>query len=230
MKKTSTHQPPSVADIHSVLPQTQCTRCGYPNCLAYAQAIVNEHVPINQCPPGGKQGIEKLAALTFQPVIEMNPENGHEGPRTVAYIDEDWCIGCTLCIKACPTEAIMGVNKRMHTVIEDRCTGCELCIPACPVDCIILEPVHSPNADGQLPTAWDAWTIELATTALQRYEAKLQRQEQIKTQQAQNQIKALTEKTKDLAAHSLITDTAVLDHKKRFIEMALLKAKQKLEN
>lgn len=229
MKKSSIHQPPSVADIHSVLPQTQCTRCGYPSCLAYAQAIVHEHAPINQCPPGGQQGIQKLAELTQQDAVELNPENGHEGPRTVAFIDEDWCIGCTLCIKACPTEAIMGANKYMHTVIEDRCTGCELCIPACPVDCIILEPVHIPDANGNLPTAWNAWSLDLASLALQRYEAKLDRIKQQQNEQEQQNLTALTEKSKDLAAHSQITNPQVLDHKKKLIEMALLKAQQRLQ-
>lgn len=229
MQKTIIHQPPSVADIHSVLPQTQCTRCGYPSCLAYAQAIVQEHAPINQCPPGGKQGIQKLAELTHQEVVDLNPENGHEGPRTVAFIDEDWCIGCTLCIKACPTEAIMGANKYMHTVIEDRCTGCELCIPACPVDCIILEPVHTPDANGNLPTAWNAWNLDLASLALQRYEAKLNRVSLQQNQQEQQKLTTLTEKSKDLAAHSKITNPEVLDHKKKLIEMALLKAQQRLQ-
>jgi electron transport complex protein RnfB len=229
LKKTSIHQPPSVADIHSILPQTQCTRCGYPSCLAYAQAIVQEHAPINQCPPGGQQGIQKLAELTQQNVLELNPENGHEGPRTVAYIDEDWCIGCTLCIKACPTEAIMGANKFMHTVIEDRCTGCELCIPACPVDCIILEPVHIPDANGNLPTAWNAWNLDLASLALHRYEAKLDRIKQHQNEKEQQNLTTLTEKSKDLAAHSQITNPQVLDHKKKLIEMALLKAQQRLQ-
>lgn len=218
-----------MADIHSVLPQTQCTRCGYPSCLAYAQAIVQEHAPINQCPPGGQQGIQKLAELTHQEVVDLNPENGHEGPRTVAYIDEDWCIGCTLCIKACPTEAIMGANKYMHTVIEDRCTGCELCIAACPVDCIILEPVHTPDENGNLPTAWNAWSFDLASLALHRYEAKLNRMAQQQSEQEQQKLTTLTEKSNNLTAHSKITNPEVLDHKKKLIEMALLKAQQRLQ-
>jgi electron transport complex protein RnfB len=102
-------------DILALLPQTQCTRCGYPDCAAYAQAIAQGAAGINQCPPGGTQGIEALAVLTGQPVIPLNPIHGTEGPRSVAFIDEDWCIGCTLCIKACPTDAIMGSNKLMHT-------------------------------------------------------------------------------------------------------------------
>ena len=156
--------------ILAALPQTQCTRCGYPDCARYASAIALDQVPINQCPPGGAQGIARLSAITGQPVAPLNPDNGHESARAVAYIDEDWCIGCTLCIKACPTDAIVGSNKRMHTVIEPYCTGCELCIPVCPVDCIVLE-----NASGEA-TGWDAWSDALAAQARARYEARVRRE------------------------------------------------------
>ncbi len=151
------------ARIDAALPQTQCTRCGYPDCAAYAQAIAIEGAPINQCPPGGAEGVARLAALTGQPVLPLSAAHGLETPRTVAFIDEDWCIGCTLCIKACPTDAIVGANKRMHTVIEPHCTGCELCIPVCPVDCISLE-----TATGHA-TGWAAWSPALADHARERY-------------------------------------------------------------
>ena len=118
---------------------------------------------INQCPPGGTEGVRRLAAITGLPVLPLNPANGSEGPRAVAVIDENWCIGCTLCLKACPTDAIMGSNKMMHTVIEPWCTGCELCIPVCPVDCISLE-----NVTGER-TGWDAWSQQEADTARSRY-------------------------------------------------------------
>ena len=147
-----------VERIDSALPQTQCTRCGYPDCRSYAQAVASGEAKINQCPPGGDEGIRRLAALTGQPVLRLNPNNGIDGPLTVAVIDENWCIGCTLCIKACPTDAIIGTHKRMHTVIEPWCTGCELCIPVCPVDCISLDIVSGDK------TAWDAWTPEQAQT------------------------------------------------------------------
>jgi electron transport complex protein RnfB len=131
----------SLADrINDALPQTQCTRCGYPDCKAYAQAIANDNAAINQCPPGGLEGIALLAQLTGRSAIALNPDHGVAGPMTVAVIDEAWCIGCTLCIKACPTDAILGSNKVMHTVIESVCTGCDLCLPVCPVDCIPLNP------------------------------------------------------------------------------------------
>ncbi|MES2425218.1 MAG: electron transport complex subunit RsxB [Pseudomonadota bacterium] len=151
------------ARLNAALPQTQCTRCGYPDCAAYAQAIADNAAPINQCPPGGAEGVARLAALTGQPVLPLNPANGSEGPRQLAIIDEDWCIGCTLCLDACPTDAILGGNKRMHTVIEVYCTGCELCIPVCPVDCIALE-----NASGSA-TGWQAWSASQADQALARY-------------------------------------------------------------
>ena len=139
-------------------------RCGYPDCAAYAHAIAHGEALINQCPPGGMEGIKRLAAITGLPVLALNPTNGSEGPRFVAVIDENWCIGCTLCIKACPPDAILGSNKLMHTVIEPYCTGCERCIPVCPVDCISLE-----NVSGTL-TGWQAWSKPEADLALKRYE------------------------------------------------------------
>lgn len=151
------------ARIDAALPQTQCTRCGYPDCAAYAQAIADGAAAINQCPPGGAEGIARLSAITGQPALPLSAEHGVQAPRTLALIDEAWCIGCTLCIKACPTDAIFGANKRMHTVIAPHCTGCELCIPVCPVDCISLIPV---SGDA---TGWSAWSEEQARHALQRY-------------------------------------------------------------
>ena len=152
--------------ILAVLPQTQCTRCGYPDCEAYAEAIERQEAGINQCPPGGEEGIQRLSALTGLPTLPLNPSNGSEGPRHIAWIDEQWCIGCTLCITACPTDAILGASKQMHTVIEDACTGCELCLPVCPVDCIHLENVTLDKS------GWNAWTQALADQAKNRYELK----------------------------------------------------------
>ena len=149
--------------IHAALPQTQCTRCGYPDCMAYAEAIAQGEVAINQCPPGGTEDVARLAAITDQPALSLNPANGLEAPRSVAVIDEVWCIGCTLCLPACPTDAILGSNKMMHTVMEPHCTGCELCIAVCPVDCISLE-----NVTGER-TGWAAWSEVQAEEALNRY-------------------------------------------------------------
>ncbi|OAD85745.1 ferredoxin [Comamonas thiooxydans] len=157
------------ANIDAALPQTQCTRCGYPDCASYAEAIASGEAAINQCPPGGQEGVRRLATITGRPELSLNAENGLEAPRTLAVIDEAWCIGCTLCIKACPTDAILGANKRMHTVIAEHCTGCELCIPVCPVDCIELV-----NASGEA-TGWSAWSAAQAEHARNRYGVHRQR-------------------------------------------------------
>ena len=157
--------------VLDALPQTQCTRCGYPDCAAYAQAVAHHSVPINQCPPGGEEGVRRLSLITGRPFIPLNTEHGVEGPRFLAWIDEEVCIGCTLCIDACPTDAILGTNKKMHTVIEKYCSGCELCIPVCPVDCILLE-----NKTPTL-TGWNAWSESLADLARERYESRKTRLE-----------------------------------------------------
>jgi electron transport complex protein RnfB len=209
----------TAARILDALPQTQCTRCGYPDCAGYAQAIAAGQAPINQCPPGGAQGIARLAELTGQPVIPLNPDFGTETPRTVAVIDENWCIGCTLCIKACPTDAILGSNKLMHTVIERYCTGCELCLPVCPVDCISLE-----NVTGAA-TGWNAWSPVLAATARQRYAFYSIRRQRDKTENNQRLEDKGRVKLADLAAHSLHTDPAVLDKKRAVIEAALARSR-----
>lgn len=129
---------PVVDQIDAILPQTQCGQCTYPGCRPYAQAIANGEADINQCPPGGEETIRALADLLGRDPKPLNPELGVEKPPAVAVIDEDICIGCTLCIQACPVDAIVGAPKLMHTVIESECTGCELCLPPCPVDCIDL--------------------------------------------------------------------------------------------
>jgi len=136
--------------IDALLPQTQCTRCGYPACRAYADAVAAGDADINQCPPGGAAGIELLAALLGRAPKPLNPANGVEKAPEVALIDEEVCIGCTKCIQACPVDAIVGASKFMHTVLVDECTGCDLCIPPCPVDCITMVPApddrRSPSA------------------------------------------------------------------------------------
>ena len=210
-----------VARILDALPQTQCTRCGYPDCAAYAHAIVAGSAAINQCPPGGEQGITRLADITGFTALPLNPEFGLEAPRTVAFIDENWCIGCTLCIDACPTDAIMGSNKRMHTVIEPYCTGCELCLPVCPVDCILLENVSD------TATGWKAWSQDLADTARSRYEFASARRIRNKGENDKRLEEKALLKLADLPAHSQHTDPAVLEKKRAVIEAALARARAK---
>ena len=166
MKKTVPHPaPPSLADqIEDLLPQTQCTKCGYSGCRPYADAIAAGSADINQCPPGGAQGIAMLATLLGKKVIPLNPVNGFERPRSVAYIDESLCIGCTLCIQACPVDAITGAAKQMHTVVTSLCTGCDLCVAPCPVDCIVMYPVSGEA------TGWDAWSQNEADDARARHD------------------------------------------------------------
>ena len=137
---------PIVDQINAILPQTQCGQCDYPGCKPYATAIASGEAQINQCPPGGDEGIKQLAELLDLEVLELNPDNGDEKTidMVVEVVEED-CIGCTKCIQVCPVDAIIGAAKQMHTVILDACTGCDLCIPACPVDCIISIPAPIPN-------------------------------------------------------------------------------------
>jgi Na+-translocating ferredoxin:NAD+ oxidoreductase subunit B len=159
--------------IDRVLPQTQCTKCGYPACRPYARAIAAGEAGINRCPPGGDAGIRALAALTGRPYAPLDLACGVEGPRRVALIDESRCIGCTLCIAACPVDAIAGARGLMHTVIAELCTGCDLCLPPCPVDCIDVVPAADP-----------AWDRPRADTARDRYLRRIARLDRDKAARA----------------------------------------------
>ncbi len=153
---------PMVDVIDALLPQTQCTKCGYSGCRPYAHAIAGGDADISQCPPGGAAGIAKLAQLLHRSPRPLNPANGAEQPLRVAAIDEARCIGCTLCIDACPVDAIVGAAKRMHTVLPSLCTGCDLCVAPCPVDCIVMLPVAPPRQ----------WSADDASAARARFDAR----------------------------------------------------------
>ena len=160
---------PLAEKIDSVLPQTQCTKCGYPSCRRYADAIAAGEADINQCPPGGEAGIRALASLLGRNAKPLNPANGVEGPRRVAFVDEARCIGCTLCIQACPVDAIVGAAKLMHTVVTELCSGCDLCVAPCPVDCIEMIPATEHDV-------WDALRADAARERFERRGARLERE------------------------------------------------------
>jgi electron transport complex protein RnfB len=207
--------------INALLPQTQCTRCGFPDCAAYAQAIALDEASINRCPPGGAEGVQRLAVLTGKTPLPLDISRGFEGPRSVAVIDEAWCIGCTLCLPVCPTDAILGSNKRMHSVIEKYCTGCELCLPVCPVDCISLVNVT------QTQTGWNAWSADQADAARIRYSRHQTREKKALTANTARLVEKAQAKLADLPAHSRLTDPDLLDQKRTVIEAALARARAK---
>jgi electron transport complex protein RnfB len=192
-----------VERINALLPQTQCTRCGFPACRPYAEAIALGEADIDRCPPGGSDGVTAIATLLNLPTKALDPNYGIESAPTIAVIDEDVCIGCTKCIQACPVDAIIGAAKRMHTVITAECTGCELCIPPCPVDCISMTPIASE------PLARDA-VLTRAAHARSRYETR-QRRLQQKAEADTLRVKAENTATKEAAAQAPITRNAVLE-------------------
>ena len=213
------HATALIDEIDAVLPQTQCTRCGYPDCRAYAEAIAAGQAPINRCPPGGDEGIQRLAHLTGQTATPLDLSCGTEGPRLLAVIDEAWCIGCTLCLEACPVDCITGAHKRMHTVIDALCTGCELCLPVCPVDCIALLPVSGQH------TGWSAWSPQQADEAKARYRFHQLRQARAEGENRQRLEAQAETKLADLPAHSQHSDAATLAQKRGVIEAALARAR-----
>ena len=211
--------------IEDVLPQTQCTKCGYPACRPYAEAIANGTAAHNQCPPGGAEGVARIAVVLGKPVIPLNPVNGIERERPVAVIDEGACIGCTLCIQACPVDAIVGAAKQMHTVIASLCTGCDLCVPPCPVDCIDMHVV-TPGKTG-----WSAWSQADADAARARHDARalrLQREKQ--ENDARLAAKAIA-KLAEVDASTAQTDAerAEKERKRAIIQAAIERARQQKE-
>ncbi|MFM0013667.1 electron transport complex subunit RsxB [Paraburkholderia sediminicola] len=217
--------------IEDLLPQTQCTKCGYPACRPYAEAVAHGEANYNQCPPGGAEGIARLAALLGKPVIPLNSANGVERPRPLAVIDEQVCIGCTLCMQACPVDAIVGAPKQMHTVIAELCTGCDLCVPPCPVDCIAMPPVTSEA------TGWDAWSQSQADAARERHnrrEARLAREREATearaaARRAVSNAPAQVMETGATATPAAPAADSAEAKKRAIIQAALERARQKKE-
>ncbi|UNM95207.1 RnfABCDGE type electron transport complex subunit B [Ignatzschineria rhizosphaerae] len=170
---TSTEQS-LIHQIDELLPQTQCEKCEYKGCFAYAKAIVTESAPINRCPPGGDAVIASLSQLLNTPIIALNSALGEYKPPQVVRIEEDFCIGCMKCIIACPVEAIVGARRLMHTVIKEECTGCELCIPPCPLNCIVIEPLN-PQL-GEASIGLSDWEKTRAAKSRMRFNAKKSRE------------------------------------------------------
>lgn len=205
-----------IEKIDAILPQTQCGKCGFPGCKPYAEAIVAGRADINQCPPGGLEGIQKLAELLgVQPKL-LNTSHGFPKPRAVAWIDERLCIGCTFCIQSCPVDAIVGAAKQMHTVITAECTGCELCIAPCPMDCISLIPVNE-EMDYSLNLPTDAIKKQAADKARARYQFRQQRLERNK--QASNKLL----KRKNIVP-SEMTQTSAEERKQAIVQAAIKRA------
>ncbi len=216
---------PSLADrIEDLLPQTQCTKCGYQGCRPYAEAIAGGNADINQCPPGGAEGVARLAGLLGRAVIPLNPVNGRERPRAVAYIDEALCIGCTLCIQACPVDAIVGAAKQMHTIIPELCTGCDLCVAPCPVDCIVMYPVTE-------TAGWDAWSQPLADAARLRHDRRaLRLQRDIAENDARLAAKAVAKlRAVDQLAPENSAEQLEKERKRAIIAAAMERARLKAE-
>ena len=213
--------------IEDQLPQTQCTKCGYPACRPYAEAIASGEADINRCPPGGLAGVARLSRVTGRPVIPINPANGLERPRPVAFIDESLCIGCTLCIQACPVDAILGAPKQMHTILPSLCTGCDLCVAPCPVDCIAMVPNRDdPNGER---TGWDAWSQEQADAARARHDFRTERLKREKEENDARLAAKAVEKMRAVTAEETNTaeELAEKERKRAIIAAAIERARQK---
>lgn len=217
--------------LEDVLPQTQCTKCGYPDCRAYAEAMATGAALPNRCPPGGVEGITRLSKIltpiypqdAFELHPTIDPDCGKERPRPVALIDPQKCIGCTLCIQACPVDAIVGASKQMHIVLTEWCTGCDLCIPPCPVDCISMIDVTDSK------TGWNAWTPQLAEVSRQRYHNRSQRLDREITDNDARLAKKAAEKLAAVNAEQPLSDEIKVEQerKRAIIAAAIARAQAK---
>lgn len=204
---------PLIHAIDDCLPQTQCTKCGYDGCLPYAEALARNEAELNRCPPGGQAGVERLATLLGRPSQPLDTRRGLPAFFPLVHIEAQHCIGCTLCIQACPVDAILGANKRMHTVIDELCTGCELCIPACPVDCIVLVPTDR---------SWQDSDAQAARDRLHRRTVRLTRLRHENDQRLQ--AKALDK------LDTLSSDDPDADRKRHILDAALARARARRKN
>ena len=224
MTVSSSDQRPLADRLEDLLPQTQCTKCGYPACRPYAEAMADGSASYNQCPPGGTEGIIRLARVLGKPVIPLNVDHGVERPRPVAVIDEQICIGCTLCIQACPVDAIVGAAKQMHTVVRDLCTGCDLCVAPCPVDCIDMVEI-TPGRTG-----WDAWSQAQADTARAQHDFRTER---LKREKEENDARLAAKAAAKLQAldSEEVSEEAKAEQsrKKAIIQAAIERARLKKE-
>jgi electron transport complex protein RnfB len=216
----------SLADqLEDLLPQTQCTKCGYAACRPYAEAMADGSASYNQCPPGGIEGVARLAQVLGKKVIPINPVNGIERPRPVAFIDEALCIGCTLCIQACPVDAIVGAAKQMHTIVTDLCTGCDLCVAPCPVDCIAMVEITTGK------TGWDAWSQAEADMARARHDFRSARVQIEKDETAARLATKATAKLQEVQSETPISEAEKTEQarKKAIIQAAIERARLKKE-
>jgi electron transport complex protein RnfB len=206
--------------LERILPQTQCTQCGYGGCRPYAQAIASAHAPINRCPPGGAAGIERLAQLLARPALPLDPECGIEAPRQVARIVGTLCIGCTRCIQACPVDAIAGALKWQHAVIAELCTGCRLCLPPCPVDCIVMDPLPPDDAH---------WSSQDAEQARERHARRTRRLRRWRRDgDAQRALRVAARPEASAAPTAAPLDVAN-ERKRRIVQQAIERARIRLQ-
>lgn len=191
--------------IDELLPQTQCRRCGYPSCRDYADALARGHTAINRCPPGGEATIDELAKLLEVRVLPLDPSCGAAGPLRVALIDERWCIGCTICLKVCPVDAIVGAAKLMHTVLAAECTGCELCVQPCPTDCIEMREVARHPQRDQLGLQWTTVRANLARRRFRdRHDRLMRLKEERSAQAARASLRRASQAAKKLAIDAAV--------------------------
>ena len=220
-----------IDQLEDILPQTQCTKCGYPDCRGYAEAMASGEALPNRCPPGGVEGIQRLSKVLIpiypQDAFELHPtidpECGLERSRAVAFIDPQKCIGCTLCIQACPVDAIVGASKQMHVVLSDWCTGCDLCIPPCPVDCISMIDVTGKQ------TGWDAWSQDLADVARKRYHDRQKRLDREQQDNDDRLAKKAAAKLQSVNSESPQSEEELKEQerKRAIIAAAIARAQQK---